>query len=86
MKKIDVCYHISFEVEIPDEDFYKAMSKEGLDRGTAFNHSIANNCKEWWKNLPPDSEITGVYNSCYVDKHGNLAWAQPEDDEIYWEG
>ena len=86
MKKITVCYHISFEVDVPDEDFYKAMEKEGRDRGSAFN-AIASNTKQW-KGMftnDVDGEIIGVYNRCYFNDNHKLMWAQPEDDEIYWE-
>lgn len=85
MKKITAYYVVPIDVELPDDVFEKCMSKEGLYRREAFNSAISNYSEDWWK-LPPDYDITGVFNKLYVDANGDAVFAQPEDEEVYWEG
>lgn len=85
MKKITAYYNVPMGVELPDDVFEKCMSKERPYRGGAFNNAISNYSQIWWK-LPPDCDITGVYNPCWVDEKGEIVFAQPDDEEVYWEG
>lgn len=85
MKKITAYYDVPIDVELPDDVFEECISKESHYRGGAFNSAIANYSKDWWK-LPADCYITGVFNRLYVDADGEAVYAQPEDEEVYWEG
>lgn len=84
MKKITAYYNVSIDVELPDDIFEECMSKEGSYRGDAFDAAISDYSQIVWK-LPFDCNITGVYNPCWVDENGEINFAQPNDEEVYWE-
>lgn len=84
MKKIIAYYNVSINVELPDDVFEECVNKKRLYRGDAFNKAISNYSKDWWK-LPPDCDITGVYNPRLVNEDGRIDFAQPDDEEVYWE-
>lgn len=100
MKRFTACYYVSIDVEVPDEEFDKVMSlkndkpdRKNLELGEAFNSLVEKYATKEWFKLPAGSEIYGVYNPSTLvkttDAQGAVEYsakfAQPEDDEVYWE-
>ena len=85
MKTILATYCVTFEAEIPEEDFDRAMQADGQSRAAIFNDAISKN-SSIWEALPPDGEITGVYNPIHVDQETKeWYWVNDDDCEAYWE-